>query len=105
MPMKGKSVKEPANPSTTNLRKSVAEMPYGFEKDAPLVKNNKINAQLMPIENVYTTSSGFLPPPMSRDELMKYEKNHKNVSIESLLGSDSLSKGKHTLAPLTRKKF
>jgi len=29
--------------------------------------------------------TGQLPPPMSREELMNLERNHKNVSIENLL--------------------
>jgi hypothetical protein len=44
---------------------------------------------------------GLLPPPMSREELLKLEKNHKNVSIESLLNNENLVKGgKNQLAPL-----
>lgn len=38
---------------------------------------------------------------MSREELMKMEKNHKNVSIENLLNNDAMVKGgKNQLAPL-----
>jgi hypothetical protein len=46
-----------------------------------------------------------LPPPMSREELMNLERNHKNVSIENLLSNDALVKGgKNQLAPLQHKR-
>lgn len=47
-------------------------------------------------------AGGNLPPPMSREELMNLEKNHKNVSIEALLSNEAIAArgGKNTLAPL-----
>lgn len=97
---------QPKKESTANsLRRSGMDFPY--DKDLPLVKNNKVNAQLAPIEyntlnvgSVYGTGAG-LPPPLSREELMNLEKNHKNVSIENLLSNEVLTKGgKNQLAPL-----
>ncbi|CDW81244.1 kinesin motor domain containing protein [Stylonychia lemnae] len=95
------------NTGGSSLRRSGIEFP--FEKDAPLVKNNKVNAQLAPIEyntmQVGQINTGQLPPPMSREELMNLERNHKNVSIENLLNQDTLVKGgKNQLAPLQPRK-
>jgi hypothetical protein len=42
----------------------------------------------------------YLPPPMSREELMSLEKNPKNVSIENLLNVENMARGGKNLAPL-----
>jgi len=91
-----------SNP-TAHLRKSGVDFPFG--QDGPLVKNHKVNAQLAPLD--YNSEKGYmnvgssLPPPMSREELMSLEKNHKNVSIENLLSAENLTRGgKNQLAPL-----
>jgi hypothetical protein len=59
-----------------------------------MVKNNKVNAQLAPIDYMSANVTTNLPPTMSRDELLNYEKYHKNVSIENLLNNEAIAKGK-----------
>lgn len=86
---------------TAHLRKSGVDFPLN---EGPKVKNHKVNAQLAPID--YNSERGmvhmasYLPPAMSREELMSLEKNPKNVSIENLLNVENMTRGGKNLAPL-----
>lgn len=76
----------------SHLRKSGKDFPPQAE-GASMVKNQRVNAQLAPLDNNNCGSGngkahgghGSLPPPMTREELMNLEKNNKNTSIEALL--------------------
>lgn len=60
------------------MRKSNVDFPLSFEKEAPMVKNTKVNAQLVPLDYQSASVASNLPPTMTRDELMNLAKNHKN---------------------------
>ena len=84
--------------STAHLRKSGMDNPFESTKEnAPKVKNNKVYAQLAPIDSAsqFGYGTGNLPQPMSREELMNLERvgGGKNSSIETLLNQENMIKG------------